>query len=120
MKEQIGKRIRKIRESKDLSQENVASELDISTSAYAKIERGATDPSANRLVQIAKVLEVDIIEFFQDLKPTLNVGEQSKNYGFATKGDIEELMYIIKQMQADIQKMQIAMNSKNVPAKKKK
>ncbi len=120
MKEQIGKRIRKIRESKDLSQENVASELEISTSAYAKIERGATDPSANRLVQIAKVLEVDVTDFFQDMKPVSKVGEQSKNYGFATKGDIEELFQIIKQMQADMQKMQSEMNMKKVVAKKKK
>jgi len=121
VKEQIGKRIRKIRESKDLSQENMASELDITTSAYSKIERGTTDPSASRLLQIAKILEVDVTVFFQEIKPVATIADPSKQYGFASKSDIEELMYMIKQLQTEMEKMKSEMHAgKKVPVKKKR
>ena len=66
MKNNIAYRIRKLRESKDYSQENMAGELGISTSAYSKIERGVTDPSIGRITEIAKILEVNITYFFKN------------------------------------------------------
>lgn len=66
MKKAIGQRIRELRRSKDYSQENMAVELDITPGAYAKIERGETDPSVTRLIQIAGILEVDVATFFKD------------------------------------------------------
>jgi transcriptional regulator with XRE-family HTH domain len=60
VKKEIGTRIRKLRESKDYTQDNMAAELEITAGAYAKIERGETDPSATRLLKIAEILEVDI------------------------------------------------------------
>lgn len=44
----------------------MAVELDITPGAYAKIERGETDPSVTRLIQIAGILEVDVAIFFKD------------------------------------------------------
>lgn len=66
MKKTIGYRIRKLREQKDYSQGNMATELGITPGAYAKIERGETDPSATRLLQIASILEVDVATFFKE------------------------------------------------------
>lgn len=66
MKKAIGQRIRELRRSKDYSQENMAVELDITPGAYAKIERGETDPSVTRLIQIAGILEVDVASFFKE------------------------------------------------------
>lgn len=66
MKKTIGYRIRKLREQKDYSQGNMATELGITPGAYAKIERGETDPSATRLMQIANILEVDVTTFFKE------------------------------------------------------
>ncbi|MFX6803654.1 helix-turn-helix transcriptional regulator, partial [Acinetobacter baumannii] len=51
MKESIGYRIRKLREQKDYTQDNMGAELGITPGAYAKIERDETDPSASRLIQ---------------------------------------------------------------------
>lgn len=66
MKKTIGYRIRKLREQKDYSQGNMAAELGITPGAYAKIERGETDPSVTRLIQIAGILEVDVASFFRE------------------------------------------------------
>lgn len=48
----------------------MAAELDITPGAYAKIERGETDPSVTRLIQIAGILEVDVASFFREQSVT--------------------------------------------------
>jgi transcriptional regulator with XRE-family HTH domain len=62
----IGARIRKERVVKGLSQDDVAGKLSVTTGAYAKIERGETDPSATRLFQLADILRVDVMVFLKD------------------------------------------------------
>lgn len=62
----IGNNIKNIRELKNLTQEFVAEKLDISQSAYSRLEKGEIKISKEKLVQIADVLEVkpeDIKEF---------------------------------------------------------
>lgn len=51
--------IRKIRESKDYTQDYLAIKLAISQNAYSKIELGYTKITVERLFQIAHILEVD-------------------------------------------------------------
>jgi len=97
VKDTIGYRIRKLRESKDYSQENMAGELGISTSAYSKIERDVTDPSVGRVTAIAKILDVDVVYFFQDASLN-NMGDQRPGYGIATKSDIDDLVFMINKM----------------------
>jgi transcriptional regulator with XRE-family HTH domain len=63
---EVGHRIRKIRESKDLNQQNMADKLAITAGAYAKIERGETDPSITRLFEIATILKTDVMNFIKD------------------------------------------------------
>lgn len=53
--------IRKIRESKDYTQDYLAVKLAISQNAYSKIELGYTKITVERLFQIAQILEVDPI-----------------------------------------------------------
>jgi transcriptional regulator with XRE-family HTH domain len=105
VKDIIGKRIRKLRESKDYTQDNMAAELEITAGAYAKIERGETDPSATRLLKIAEILEVDVTSFFQDKTQPTKLEEPVKEYGFATKTDIEQLTQLIKQLSREIEKL---------------
>lgn len=61
----IGKKIRKIRELKNLKQEFIASELNMSIRGYSKIENEETQITINRLVEIANVLDVDPLEIIQ-------------------------------------------------------
>lgn len=98
MKKTIGNRIRKLRESKDYSQENMGMELGITAGAYAKIERGESDPSATRLLQIAEILGVDVTVFFHEVTPN-KAEDDIKKYGIATQHDIQaihELIILLK------------------------
>lgn len=54
----IGKKIRKIRELRDLTQEYLAGQLGICVSAYRKIESDETDAKWSRIVRIADLLNV--------------------------------------------------------------
>jgi transcriptional regulator with XRE-family HTH domain len=111
VKKEIAYRIRKLRESKDYSQQNMAGELGISTSAYSKIETGKTDPSIGRLVAIAKILDVDVANFFS-VSATINKPEETGT-SFATKKDIEELHFIINRMKQEIAALKTMLNASN-------
>ncbi len=56
----IGSKIRKIREIKGYSQENMASELEMSVTGYGKIERNEVAVTLDKLEIIAKILGVQI------------------------------------------------------------
>lgn len=56
---EIGKKIRKIRELRNFSQEYVAIQLGISQVAYSKIETGLTRLDLKRLIKIAETLDID-------------------------------------------------------------
>ncbi len=94
----------------------MAAELEITAGAYAKIERGETDPSITRLLQIADILKVDIISFLKDSPASLFAVEEPKlSYGaYATKDDVNNLTQTIKQLQKEIEKLK----SQNVVGKK--
>ncbi len=99
MKKIIGNRIRKLREGKDYSQDNMGVELGITAGAYAKIERGESDPSATRLVRIAEILGVEVAVFFKDAVSQVNAEDDIKKYGIATKQDIagiQDLIFLLK------------------------
>lgn len=121
MKSSIGQKIKTIRLQKELTQENLAYDLGITKGAYSKIETDVTNVSINRLKAIAKILEVDIIDFFQDSD---NKTEDSKNdYGFATKGDIEEIVKMIQSLAKEVSALKSFLptnNSKPVKSKNKK
>ncbi len=55
--------IKKIRESKNLTQEYLASRLGISQNAYSRIENNRTRLSTDRMREIAGILEVSLHEF---------------------------------------------------------
>lgn len=65
-REQIGKKIKEIREKAKLSQVQVADKAGISVNYFARLERGEVNPSAETLKSIAKSLNVksgDILPF---------------------------------------------------------
>lgn len=67
----VATNIRKIRESKDYTQDYLAVKLAISQNAYSKIELGYTKITVERLFQIAQILEVNpisLIDFSENKK----------------------------------------------------
>jgi len=61
----IGYKIKQIREQKAFTQQAIADELNISLTAYGEIERGHTNFSINRLLEISDILGVSPPDLFR-------------------------------------------------------
>ena len=83
-------RLRKIRVSQDFSQEYMALKLGITLSAYSKIERGKTELTVNRLIQIAEILQFDLPRFFETEPDGLVEEPIQPGYGFVTRAEFME------------------------------
>ncbi|QHT66803.1 helix-turn-helix transcriptional regulator [Rhodocytophaga rosea] len=78
----IGNKIRKLRELRNFTQEYMAAQLNLSQTAYCKIEKDETKVSIVRLEQIAKILSISVKEilsfdeqsFFGNMSPHPNTG----------------------------------------------
>lgn len=58
------RRVKEMREERDLSQEEAARRAGISQSNWSKIERGPTTPSARQVLQIQMALNAESLELF--------------------------------------------------------
>ena len=91
----VNEKIRRIREAKDLTQEQMAEKLGVSQSAYGDIERGDNDPKLSKLQKIADIFEMQLSELV-DLseKGTLNINfnKQGKNNIYMTSSLTEKEM----------------------------
>jgi transcriptional regulator with XRE-family HTH domain len=61
----IGDKIKKVRETKGLSQKEVALSLKMDPAQYSRIENGKTDPSFSSIEKIAKALGVELSDLFK-------------------------------------------------------
>ena len=61
----VGKRIRKIRESKGISQQELAAKCNFEKSNMSRLEAGRVNSTLATLEKIALALEVNIIELFK-------------------------------------------------------
>lgn len=77
-------KVRKLRENQNLTQEQMAEQLHLTPSSYAKIERGETKMNIERLQQIANILNMDIKDFLDSDKNIVNLAIIGNN------GDIAE------------------------------
>ncbi|MCK6649034.1 MAG: helix-turn-helix transcriptional regulator [Bacteroidia bacterium] len=94
----LGLKIKKVRELKGYSQEYISTQLGITQNSYSKIERGETKLNVNKLMDICKILEIDINTLLNfDEKMIFNNCTQSGNFGenntfvFNTIDKIQEL-----------------------------
>lgn len=77
----IGERIRSIRESKGILQQDLASSLPISGSYLSQIEQGAKIPSFDLICELAKALNVplqDVICDYLETSEKDSIPEQAK------------------------------------------
>ena len=110
--EYVRNQIKKFRAEKGLSQSDLSIDLKLTSGGFSKIESGPGKIDVERLAEIAKALDVNIIDFFP--KPASDkVGENQKNYGYANKSDIDDLVFSIKQL-----KQEIALLKKEIAATK--
>jgi len=74
MNEILGARIRFLRESKGLTQEQVAEKMHCSRQKYARIEKGLIDISYANIVAISKILGVQV----EDITSSVNNIDQEQ------------------------------------------
>jgi transcriptional regulator with XRE-family HTH domain len=60
----VGKQIQKIRESKGLSQQDLAAKCNFEKSNMSRLETGRVNPTLSTLEKVAKALDVSLIELF--------------------------------------------------------
>ena len=68
VKVKIGKRIRQLRESAELSQKDLAYTADLDRSYIASVENGQRNISIINIEKITKALDVTLKEFFNDIE----------------------------------------------------
>lgn len=68
---ELGKRIKKIREEKGFTQQQLADKLGISIHTVSKYEQGQREPSMEIMNKIANILKVELFEFIVDKEDVL-------------------------------------------------
>ncbi len=88
----LGTKIKKIRELRNLTQDYMADKLGISQSAYSKLETDETTISQERLVQIAKALDItvqDILSFDEKMFFNLTNNQDHASFGYIIHNNIQ-------------------------------
>jgi transcriptional regulator with XRE-family HTH domain len=65
LRTQFGRRLRRLRLARDITQEGFAEQAGISTTFLALIERGVNAPSFETIEEIARALRIPVAELFQ-------------------------------------------------------
>ncbi len=68
LKKVVGQRLQLLRLEKNLTQEQMGVKLNLSTSAYCKLEYGETDLTLTRLNQIAAIFNLSPVELFSKIE----------------------------------------------------
>ena len=96
--EEIGKRIRKYRKLKNLSQEELAEKIDISTTHMSHIETGSTKLSLQVLVDLSKVLEVNTDDLIFENKPKTMINQINKLLSECNENQIQFISNVVKSL----------------------
>lgn len=81
---EVHNKIRTLREINQWSQEEMAEKLAMSVSGYAKIEQGQSSLNLDKLSQIAKIFNIDMIELIatQDKSFFFSIGDNTNNHNY--------------------------------------
>lgn len=102
-------KIRFIREKQNLTQEQMANELGLSTNGYANLERGETRLSVDRLEQIANIFGVDVTELMtSDESNTIMVYHSTSTSNLNIFSNASESM-----LEAEIARLQLIISHKD-------
>ena len=84
----IGDNIKKFRELKNLTREQIAADLNMSLSNYSKIERGEIDLTISRVQEIAAILGVDVSQILNfDATQIFNVNNNKLVQGLGARAE---------------------------------
>lgn len=101
----VNDKIRLVRESKGLTQEEVAEKLQMSGNGYGDIERGETDIKLSRLFQLAELFEMKPAKFFEFNDKTnvnVRVKQHRSSFYMNSQNETETLKFVIEQKDKEI------------------
>lgn len=89
--------IRQSRKKTGLTQEQMAEQMGVSVTSYAKLERGETKMSLEKLQHISTILNVDLIELIHNGldKGIVLLGANDNNHINYANEDVQKLQEII-------------------------
>jgi transcriptional regulator with XRE-family HTH domain len=100
--QELGENIRKIRELKGFSQQNLADEINVDQKTISRIEKGELSPKFEVIVGIAKVLSVSLSQLLSFNENMIfnnyNQYQQGGNYNAYINTEIEKVEELYKQL----------------------
>ena len=96
----------------------MADEIGILDTSYSKIEREGTN-NLQTLLKISELLEIELPELIAASPNSLS-SEQKRNYGFATKHDIEEINFQLKKLISEFSQLRKELTGTEKQVKKYK
>lgn len=112
---QVFEKIRELRESRNWTQEDVANKVALSVNGYAKIERGETRLTLDRLEQFAEIFDIDITKLIQTeggFFYQVNRSENNNQGNFYHTPNLT-LENDLKECKSTIEKLQLSLDYKN-------
>ena len=108
----VNEKIRLIRETKGLTQEQVAEKLGVSATAYGDFERGDNDPRLSKLKKLAEIFEMplsDLIDLSDKGTLNINFNKQGRHnvYFGSSNTELKEQLLI-----NELQKKELAMKDR--------
>ena len=102
---QINEKVKKVRELSNLTQEEMASQLNMSTNGYAKIEQGKTRLNIPMLERITAILGINLMEL-------LNIDDKNLVY-LISENSQHSSNYYANETAIELEKLQLILNHKD-------
>ena len=100
--QELGENVRKIRELKGFSQQNLADEIKVDQKTISRIEKGDLSPKFETLVSISKVLSINISQLLAFNESLIfnnyNQYQQGGNYNAYLNTEIDKVEELYKQL----------------------
>ncbi|MCP1660130.1 helix-turn-helix domain-containing protein [Neisseria perflava] len=109
----VHEKIRKIRELKNFSQENMAEQLQMSVNGYAKIERGEVGVQMDKLEQIAGVFGMDVVDLLSLDKNMVYLNIENSTNASNYYASQEQYIFEIEKLKQQAGYLQVMLAEKN-------
>lgn len=107
----LGHRVKTLRKSKKLSQEELAEKIDKSVDTISNIERGKFSPRLDTALEIAHALDVELFELFQTRDMPLDEKQRTKL--------LDEIFDLLRDQPEEILKFTLAQTKQLVSLREK-
>ncbi|PZR18842.1 MAG: XRE family transcriptional regulator [Flavobacterium psychrophilum] len=102
----IGQRIKKLREEKGITQETMASQLDVTQSNYGRLEKDDRRLNVVKLLKIARILNINISYLFNEVAADIDT-DDNQSLNNANK---EVYNILVDSLRAEIQHLKDEIN----------